>query len=437
LLGLQASRFGTADGQLSKLRVSVIGTLPPVKGISAYSLHLAEALSRDPGVSLEFVGFSTIYPKWVYPGSEPSEPGASAPGLQDVRVRNLLTWYNPASWLQAGLTLQGDVVHAQWWSEVLAPIYATVLGIARLRGKRVVMTVHNIAPHEDGWLKCLAGRLALRFAHAYIVHSERNRSRLEDLVGTRKPIAVRRHGALETPRSGLSPAAAREVLGLNAEAKVILCFGYVRRYKGIDVLLRAFAEVVRAEPSATLVVAGEPWVDWSPYDALIERLGIRDRVRLFLNFIPGNEVEAFFVSADVVVLPYLSFDSQSGAGARALPFGRALLVTDIGGLPELTRNSAAVVPAGDSVGLAEALLRIVQDDNLRDRLAADSLAVARELGWDAIAAATIDFYRSVLAREGTRGALAAEESQGASEPSADDERTPEPALAGGGRAAQQ
>jgi glycosyltransferase involved in cell wall biosynthesis len=378
------------------MRISVVGSLPPVKGVSAYTLSLLEALDQRGHLDIDFVGFRGIYPRWAYPGGDPIEVNGSAPLLMGVKQRRALSWYNPFSWLRAGVRMRGDVVHAQWWSYALAPVYATLLGLARLRRKRIVMTVHNVEPHEGGIFQRIANRAVFRFAHHYIVHSEANKTTLQRLLRCDPArISVLAHGVLETPRTGMSRPTARLKLGIAGDARVVLCFGNIRPYKGVDVLLRAFAEIAREDPRAQLVIAGQPWGDWAPYQRLIDELGVDDRILRRLEYIPSIEVEAYFVAADVVALPYTHFDAQSGVGTRALPFGRPLVVTNTGGLPDLVLDDEAVVPSGDAGALARALARVLGDQALRDRMAVDSLALAASLGWDAIAERTAAIYAAV------------------------------------------
>lgn len=382
--------------------VSIVGSLPPVKGVSAYTLSLLEALDEDGRLELNFVGFRGIYPHWAYPGGKPVEPNAKTPLLMGVQTRRPLSWYNPFSWIWAGLRMRGRVVHAQWWSYALAPVYMTVLGLARLRRKRIVLTVHNVEPHEGGFLKRLANRMVFRFGHHYIVHSEANKTTLQRMLRCDPSrISVLPHGVLETPRTGMSRLTARLKLGLADDARVILCFGNIRPYKGVDVLLRAFAQVAEEDPHAVLVIAGQSWGDWAPYQQLMDELGIADRVGRRLEYIPSDEIEQYFVAADVVALPYTHFDAQSGVGTRALPFGRPLVVTNTGGLPELVLDEEAVVPAGDADALARALLRVLRDPELRDRMSVESLALAASLGWEAIAERTVAIYASMLGDEWT------------------------------------
>jgi glycosyltransferase involved in cell wall biosynthesis len=347
----------------------MIGSLPPTKGVSAYTAQLLGALALRSDMDVEFIGFRSIYPRWAYPGGDPQESSVERPArVPNVRYRGGLSWYNPLSWAWAGLRLRGDVVHAQWWSYALAPVYAVALAPARLRGKRIVLTAHNIEPHEGGLLRRLANRAVFRFAHRFIVHSEANKTTLQRMLRCDPGrITVLPHGVLESTRTGMSRPTARLRLGLPGDARVVLCFGNIRPYKGVDVLLRAFAEVARDDPRATLLVAGQPWGDWAPYARLIDELDLSDRVRAHLQYIPAGEIEQYFIAADLVVLPYTHFDAQSGVGTRALPFGRPLVVTNTGGLSDLVLDPDAVVPAGDAHALARAITRVLADNAVRDQ----------------------------------------------------------------------
>jgi glycosyltransferase involved in cell wall biosynthesis len=384
--------------------VTVIGSLPPVKGVSAYTAGLLDALDRRGDLQVDFVGFRSIYPRWFYPGGRPDEPSARPPLFLGVKLRAALRWYNPLSWAWAALRMRGQVVHAQWWSYALAPVYATLLGIARLRGKRVVMTAHNVHPHERGLIQRLANRAVFRFAHSYVVHSEANKIALVRMLRCSPArVSVLPHGVLETPRTGISRREARLKLGIDGGARVALCFGNIRPYKGVDVLIRAFAHVAGDDPRALLVIAGQPWGDWAPYQRLIDELNLGDRVLLRLEYLPANEIEPYFVAADAVVLPYTRFDAQSGAGMRALPFGRPLIVTRTGGLPDLVLDPNAVVPPSDPDPLAAAISRVLRDEALRDRMSVDSLTLAASMGWDAIAERTVAIYAAVMAGDAAAG----------------------------------
>ena len=390
-----ASRNST-NGRARPLRVTLISTLPPNVGIADYTGHLVRGLGGVPEVSLDVIDFSSLYPSRLYPGGKTLDLSAQPIDLPNVQVRKLLAWYNPLSWVWAGLTARGDVVHAQWWSYVLAPVYTVVLSLARLRRKRIVMTVHNALPHEGGVIRRVLNRAALSLASTYIVHDTKSQALLRKQVGSRKRIAVIPHGILEAVGAPIDRGDARRALDLPDSAKIVLHFGNIRAYKGLDDLIRAFANVRRSVPEALLLIAGNPWEDWSSYQLLIDELGIEAAVRTHLTFIPADQVRTFFSSADVVVLPYKHFDAQSGVGARALYHSRALIVSDVGGLPDLVEDPRAIVPAGDVASLGHAIEAVLTQDSFRSRLEEQSTRRAGELNWDAIARSTASLYAEVL-----------------------------------------
>ncbi len=384
------------DGKRSalKVKVSLIGSLPPLKGISPYMMALTTALASRHDVDVEVLTFRSLYPRWLYPGGDPSGAACNECEIPRARVRRLLTWWNPLSWLIAGLTLRGDVVHAQWWSYFLAPAYVVILAVARLRGKRIVVTVHNVEPHEGGVFRRLANRAVLPWAHVLVVHSERNRQAIEKVAGGR-PVRVIPHGALSLSAALPSREEARARLGLPRDAEVVLAFGNIRPYKGLATLIEAFACVRRRRPHARLVIAGQPWGPWEPYQRMIRAHGLDGAATTMLGFIPEETAAALFAAADVVALPYTHFDGQSGVATLALSAGRALVVSNVGGLPELAGHVAAIVAPGAVEELAEALVRVLNDPSLRRMLEASALRKARALSWDAVVASTVGEYRAV------------------------------------------
>lgn len=383
----------------TRLPVTLLGALPPWRGVAPYTRHLVDALEADHQLEIEFLDFASLYPRWLYPGGDPVDRAGTRPSFRRVRVRRLLAWYNPLSWLWAGLTLRGRVVHAQWWSFILAPVYLTVLALGRLRGRMVVLTLHNVLPHEGGrWQRCMY-RSVLRLANHFIVHSQRN----AEMLATVYPRAV---GRVSTVPLGLhtvgaarnlSPQEARRELGLSPDRPVILAFGNIRPYKGVEVLLRAFRRVLDAEREATLVVAGQPWEDFAPYERIIQELGLGEHVHTWLEYVPDERVEAFFASADIAVFPYVNFDAQSAAATLALFFGVPILVSDVGALPDLVEDRRAVVPPNDPGALADALLAVLSDASLRAKLVADARRSAAQLDWATIARRTADVYDRVMA----------------------------------------
>ena len=377
----------------------MLGALPPWRGVAPYTRHLLDGLEQIDGVELEFLDFTSLYPPHLYPGGDPSDRNGAPPIFQRVRLRRLLAWYNPLSWLWAGLTLRGRVVHAQWWSYVLAPIYLTILALARLRRRKVVLTLHNIAPHEGGNWQRRLNRIVFRLAHHFIVHSQRN---AKELVSEYPPAAgkvtVVPHGLLSMAGTrNLSREEARRALELPLDRPVILAFGNIRPYKGLDFLLHALRRVLDAGQEPILAVVGQPWGSFEPYQRLIDELGLSEHVREWLDYVPDEQVNAFLSASDLAVFPYTHFGAQSGAATLVLSRGLPIIVSDVGALPDLVEDTRAVVPPNDSAALADAISAVLADDTLLEKLAADAKRQATKLDWGNIAQDTAKLYRHLIA----------------------------------------
>jgi glycosyltransferase involved in cell wall biosynthesis len=387
------------------MKVTMLGSLPPLRGISGFCQELALSVSRL--VPVEFVSFKAIYPRFLYPGGDTTDETAPLPAAERLTVRRSLAWYNPLGWAAEGLRVRADVIHAQHWSLPLVPVYWTVLALAKRRGARVVLTIHNTAPHANSRAFVPALRALCRLADCCILHSEHCRRQAVEQLGVppQKARLIRPGVGPAPPGAGADKAAARRRLGLPADAPVVLCFGAIRPYKGVDVLLRAFARALDAMSEARLVIAGKPWVDWRTYQGLIDELGIGGRVHAFPRFIPQAEVPGFFAAADVVALPYTRFDSQSGVGMEALGYGKPLIVTGLGGLAELVSDARFVVPPGDAEALADRLALCLREPAVRELMRAEAAERARDFSWDRAAAQTVSLYKEVCgkARNGEAG----------------------------------
>lgn len=379
------------------MRVTIVGTLPPLKGISPYCFELVRVLSKH--VEVEFVGFKSLYPESLYPGgTRVRDKGYDVPYLEKVVTRNTLAWYDPFSWFWAGLTLKGELVHAQWWAYPLAFIYFAVLSIAKLRKRRIIITVHNVLPHEKSRFKKSLDSIVLSLGDYFIVHTDKNKGDLAQLYGISKDrIHIVPHGVLEPfPLRWISKTEARRRLGIPPDKRVILHFGNIRDYKGLDILIESLKFVKEEVSDIAILIAGKPWGNWEKYERLIERFGVSDIVIKRLDFIPPSEVEFYFSASDIVVLPYKYFDSQSGIGALSLPFEKPLIVTHVGGLADFVKDERAIARPNHAEDLGYKIIRALKDEKLLRKLSRDSGDLAKKYSWDHISEKTINVYRRAL-----------------------------------------
>ncbi|MDQ2631596.1 MAG: glycosyltransferase family 4 protein [Actinomycetota bacterium] len=278
-----------------------------------------------------------------------------------------------------------DVVHYQWLTIPLLDVHL----LPPLRPR--VMTAHYILPPQPSRRKVRSARRVFGAMDAVIAHSEHSAARLRDEVGL-DPARVRvvPHGAFDyltrLPEEKPLPP---ELEG--AEGPVILCFGLLRPYKGIENLLEAFRQVEGAE----LWIVGNPRMDVAPLRELAVEVG--GRVRFVTRFVDDAEIPAIFRRADLVVLPYLDAE-HSGVLYTGLAFGKPLVLSAVGGFPEVAETGAArLVPPGDTAALAAALEELVGDEAARAEMASAAIrAAAGPFSWDEAARRTLDLYRELI-----------------------------------------
>ena len=380
------------------MRIALVGPVHPWRGgIAQYLGLLGESLM--PRAEVRGVTFTRQYPGFLFPGESQRDPKAEPPRFPvSARLDSIAPW----SWRATARALEAfapGLVLLKWWLPFFGPAFASAVGPLRDRGTKVVLVCDNLVPHErrpfdgpfTGWM--------LRNSDGYLVMSESVERDLDRL----KPGAPHRRVLhplyAQFDRGRFTRASARERLGLDGEVAVF--FGYVRHYKGLDVLLDAWPRV-RAERPATLVVAGEFYEDAAPYRAQVERVNAAagtaagaagppgDAVRLLDRYLPDDEVEALFKAADVVVLPYRSA-TQSGVTHVAYALGVPVITTDVGGLSETVRPDVTglVVPPADPAALAQAIVRFFRD-RMGPRLREGVAALQAEHSWSVLADRVIE-----------------------------------------------
>ena len=375
----------------------MLGSLPPLRALSSYCLEFSRAMADL--VRVRFLSFRKIYPGFLYPGGKLKDdytfPECSHPQLS---IRRFLTWYNPFTWFIEGFFTKADLLHAQWWSLPLFPVYACICIGFRLRRKPVVLTVHNVLPHESSRLFTVASGLLFRLGSHFLVHSKENKRQLirqYDIAPC--AITVIPHGPLDFHVSvKRTRSEARQQLNIKPQEKTILIFGAIRPYKGIQTAIAAFGKIQKTLPDTRLVIAGKRWEDWTPYEDQIKKLKLENRIDTYPGYIPSDLVSLYFQAADLVLLPYHHFDSQSGVGAIAVSFCKPMIVSNVGGLPGLVGNPGSVVPPKDETALANAVIRSLSDPNRLTIMAKETEGVAAAIAWPAIAKTVLSVYKNLV-----------------------------------------
>jgi glycosyltransferase involved in cell wall biosynthesis len=366
-------------------RVALTGLAPPFRGgIAQYTLHLASALSTLCRVRL--YAFRQQYPDLLFPGTSQHDPRAARLPVEVVRS---LTPTRPQTWVQTADLVAasgaGRLVH-QWWHPWFAP--ATLVLLRRLARQGIPTTVvcHNVLPHEPLPAARLATRSALGPADRILVHGLSD----ADLASTLWPgaqVVVHPHPPyrnLAGPR--LERGAARAKLGLPAGEPVVLFFGHVRGYKGLDDLVEAMAIVTHRIPAARLAVVGEFYEGRDSLRRRIGELELEERVTVIDRYVADDEVGTWMRAAHLVALPYRSA-TGSGVMGIARAAGVPVVSTRVGDLPDLMQEGrdGLLVPPCDPAALARAICLLIEDPPDGERIERAS----HDLGWSNLARAAL------------------------------------------------
>lgn len=386
------------------LNLAILGIAWPMRGgIAQYTTILARELARRHRV--DFISFKRQYPSILFPGKtqlDTSEDPLRFP------TQPIIDSINPATWFQAANRVSAarpDAVLFKYWMPFFAPAYGTILRQVkkhwRPRPVRSIMIVDNLIPHEPRPFDLRLTRWLMKTVDAYIVQSGAVR---EDLLRLRPDASFREvaHPVYSLFGERVPKEEARRALGLDPSQPLLLFFGFVRRYKGLDTLLRALP-AIRAglDRPPRLVVLGEFYEGREETRALITRLGLDEAVEAPGDYVPDEKVGLYFSAADVVVLPYRSA-TQSGIVQIAYQLERPVICTDVGGLAEvvLDGRTGLVVPPEDPEALAAAVVRYYRED-LEPGFVEQVREEKRRYSWDPLVAAIEE-----LAREGREEGLA-------------------------------
>lgn len=346
------------------MRVALIGPVYPYRGgIAHYTAELYWALRKRLHEVL-IVSFKRQYPSWLYPGGNDKDP--SQKPLIAEEAHYWIDSVDPITWIttfQRIRRYRPDLLIVQWWTTFLAPCFITLLYLYRRACpfSPVLALCHNVLPHEAHWWDSILTKAVLSLATHHVVHSREDKTRLLTLL-PHATIRVLRFppyhsfAALRCER-----AQARHLLGLDQERPVLLFFGFVRPYKGLEYLIRAVHRVTRQIPVHLLIV-GEFWEGKQRYVQQIEEMGLSPYVTIVDRYVRNEEIGLYFGAANVVVLPYLE-TSQSAVLELAFEMGVPVIASDVGGLRESVRDGVdgLLVKPGDSTSLACAILRYLRE----------------------------------------------------------------------------
>ena len=365
------------------MKVIILGSAHPLRGgLATYNERLAREFIRQ-GHSVQVYTFSLQYPEFLFPGTSQY---SDAPAPDDLYIHVKVNSINPFNWYKIWkeiANLNADLMIVKFWLPFMGPSLGKISRIVKKNGKtKVISILDNIIPHEKRIGDFVLAKYFVNSVDGFIAMSESVLTDLNKFDST-KPKLFSPHPLFDNFGAAITKTEAYEKLGLAINEEYILFFGFIRDYKGLDLLLHAMADERVRNLNMKLIVAGEFYTDSKPYADIIQHLGIRDKLILKTDFIPDNEVRNYFCAADMVVQPY-KHATQSGVTQICYHFDRPMLVTNVGGLPEIVPNGkVGFVVEPNPIAIADALVDFYS--NHREFVMRDNIKVEKKkYAWSAM-----------------------------------------------------
>ncbi len=343
-------------------KIIILGSAHPLRGgLAAYNERLARAFIQN-GDEVKLINFSLQYPGFLFPGKTQF---SSEPPPKDLDIETCVNSINPINWVRVGRKIKimyPDLLIIKFWIPFMGPCLGTIARIVRKNRKtKIISILDNIVPHEKRPGDKLLANYFVKPVDGFVAMSEQVLNDL-NLFDKKKPRQFCPHplydhfGDLSAKKSAITK------LGLDPAFGYLLFFGFIRDYKGLDLLLEAMADENLKNLKIKLLVAGEFYTDSKPYFDLIEKHNLKENVIMSNDFIPDSKVADYFNAADIVVQPYKDA-TQSGVTQIAYHFEKPMITTDVGGLAEIVPDGKVGFVINPDPAEIAASIRRFYDEN--------------------------------------------------------------------------
>lgn len=333
-----------------KLKIVLVGTANPYRGgLATFNERLVLEF-QNQGHEVEIFNFTLQYPSFLFPGKSQY---LESPHTDLVKSTRKVNSINPLNWVKVGYELykmRPDIIIFRYWISFMAPCYAVIAWIAKRNGISKIFTiVDNAISHEPKFYERIAAKFYFLVSDYFLAMSQKV---IEDLrLLTKKPAVFCHHPLYDTYAPAISKAKARENLQLLSDEKIILFFGFIRDYKGLDLLFSAMNETKIRNLNIKLLVAGEFYSNREQYFNLVKKMKLTSQILWHTEFIPDEKISDYFCAADAVVLPYRSA-TQSGVTQIAYVYHTPVIATNVGGIKEMVRDQIhglIIEPTAESI----------------------------------------------------------------------------------------
>ena len=366
--------------------IVIIGPAHPLRGgLASYNERLAHEFQQK-GNKVTVYTFSLQYPGFLFPGTTQF---STEPAPKDLNIRVCINSVNPINWLLIGneiKKIKPDLIVVRYWLPFMGPCLGTILRIVKQNKKtRVVCIADNIIPHEKRPGDLPFTKYFLNALDACITMSEQV---LKDLKGVNPTMPAKfvAHPLYDNFGDKINKSTARKILNIDDNISIVLFFGFIRKYKGLDILFESISVLKKSnylKGQIKFLIAGEFYEDRKSYDELITKLGIEDDLILRTDFIPDSEVKNYLCAADVVIQPYRSA-TQSGVTPLAYHFEVPMIVTNVGGLPALVpHEKVGLVSEPDALSISKTIQQFFAENP--NRFLPGLIEEKKKYSWDVMA----------------------------------------------------
>ncbi len=374
------------------MKITILGPAHPYRGGLASIMEIMARTFQRRGDEVDIKTFTLQYPSLLFPGESQT---VATPPPADLRICRCVNTMNPLNWVRVGRRIcreRPDFVLMKYWTPFMAPCFGTIARIARGNGHtKVLCQIDNVEPHERHLTDKPFNRYYLHSVDGFVYMSEQVHSELRAYSDA--PALFSPHPLFENFGERVERSEACVRLGLDPANRYVLFFGLIRDYKGLDLLLDAWAQLRRAgrTEGRRLIVAGEFYTAREPYLNRIADNGLQDEVLLHDRFIPDDDVKYYFSAADFVVQPYKTA-TQSGVTQIAYQFCVPMVVTAVGGLPEIVPDGrVGYVCPPTAEGVAAAMDRMYEGDALK-RFRENCVEERRRFSWEEMCSRVTELY---------------------------------------------
>lgn len=371
------------------MHIIIVGTAHPYRGgLAAFNERLADQFRKE-GHEVEMYTFTLQYPGFLFPGKTQFTTDPAPAGL---KIQRRINSCNPLNWISVGREIKKkrpDVVVFAYWMSFMAPCFGTIAReIRRNKHSQCIGLIHNMIPHEPNMLDKLFPGYFVKAMDGFTTLSQAVIKDIEKFDHKGKPKSWAPHPIYDHYGELIDKSEARKELGLDENGRYVLFFGFIRDYKGLDLLIDAFGDPRLQDTGARLLVAGEFYGDPKPYHDRISSLDINDIVVLHNDYIPDSKVNLYFRACDIVAQPYKTA-TQSGVTQVAFHFEKPMLVTNVGGLPEIVPDGKiGYVVEPNAQDIADALVRYYVEN--REEVFTEGVREEKKkYGWDRMTSAVI------------------------------------------------